>query len=85
MSDKPKTWPARVRTTITPTETVEATEREWDDLSRQGLLFAGNATEAKAAQDEANGSSTVFETFTALPPDDQSAATPIEGTEKKGA
>jgi hypothetical protein len=46
---KPKTFPAKVRTTVTPLEVVTVTEREWNDLASQGLIFVGTAAEAKAA------------------------------------
>lgn len=46
---RPATFPAKVRTTVTPLEVVDVSEREFDDLLAQGLIFAGTAAEAKAA------------------------------------
>lgn len=46
---RPATFPAKVRTTVTPLEVVEVSEREYNDLLAQGLVFAGTAAEAKAA------------------------------------
>lgn len=46
---RPATFPAKVRTTVTPLEVVEVTEREFDDLDAQGLIFDGTLADAKAA------------------------------------
>lgn len=46
---RPATFPAKVRTTVTPLEEVEVSEREFYDLLAQGLIFDGTAAEAKAA------------------------------------
>lgn len=45
--NKPKTWPAKVRTTIQPDSVLEVEESEWTDLHNQGLLVEPAPKESK--------------------------------------
>jgi hypothetical protein len=45
--NKPKTWPAKVRTTIQPETVLEVDESEWTTLHVQGLLVQPSPKESK--------------------------------------
>jgi hypothetical protein len=50
MSDRPKTWPTKVRVSQFPDRQIEVDEAEYNNLSAQGLLVDLNATDAKATR-----------------------------------
>lgn len=47
-TDRPKSFPAKVRVSQFPDKVLEVDEAEYNNLSAQGLLVDLNATEAKA-------------------------------------
>lgn len=49
-TDRPKSFPAKVRVSQFPDRVLEVEEAEYDNLSAQGLLVDMNATDAKAAR-----------------------------------